>query len=108
MSKRYLQRLTAVAALGLATMAAAAACTSAVPAQPTPTTTASAGATSPVPAVSRSTTAQPVPVTADPTTTRPQTGSACRGAVIYRLDASDTGPPWKPLCMTVGGVLLVS
>jgi hypothetical protein len=35
-------------------------------------------------------------------------GRACLGPVVHRIDASDTGPPWKRLCMTVGGVLRVS
>ena len=43
-----------------------------------------------------------------PGTTHPATGSACRGAVVHRIDAADTGPPWKRLCVTVGGVLLVT
>jgi hypothetical protein len=31
----------------------------------------------------------------------------CRGAVEYRIDASDTGPARQRLCITVGGVLRV-
>jgi hypothetical protein len=116
MNVRHLQRLTAVAALSLATMSAVAACTSAVPVRPVPTPTtsttgsagtASPGATSPAPVASGPAKPPPVQVTVAPTI-HPPTGTACRGAVVHRLDASDNGPPWKPLCITVGGVLLVT
>ena len=36
-----------------------------------------------------------------PTSTRPK----CLGTIVHRINAADTGPPWKPLCITVGGVL---
>ncbi len=104
MKVRY---LAVAAALGLTTMAAA--CTSAAPAEnripaPAPATTSAA---SPSPSVSRIDQPEPVRATDRPTP-RPVTSPACRGADIHRLDASDTGPPWKPLCISVGGVVLVS
>ncbi len=112
MKHRSSRRRAVVTALALATMAAAAACTSAGPAAPVPTTTgALPGVTSPAPAAPPADAAEPVrrpsprPTS---TTTRTPTGSGCLGAVVHRIDASDNGPPWKRLCMTVGGVLLVT
>jgi hypothetical protein len=113
MNHRY-RRLTTVTTLALATLAAAAACTSAGPARPAPAaaTAPASGAAAPsvgdpTPAASPSTGPKPVR-TAVPATTRPHTGSGCLGAVVHRIDASDNGPPWKRLCMTVGGVLVVA
>ena len=108
MNTRFLRRLTAVTALALATTATAAACTSAGPVKPRPTATgtASPSVASPTPAASPT---KPKPAqVALPPTTGPPTGPACLGAVVHRLDASDTGPPWKQRCITVGGVLLVT
>jgi hypothetical protein len=113
---RSLRRLTTVAALTLATMASAAACTAAGPfksvpeANGAPSPAASAPGTAsqtPIPTASLPTKPKPVPV-AVPPIRHPAAGSACRGAVVHRIDASDTGPPWKKLCITVGGVLLVT
>lgn len=115
MSTRSLRRFTPVAALALATMAAMAACTSAGPAKPMPSTS--------VPSTSVPSTGGGVSLPADPgpeqvvlPATRPPTrpptrlpaGPACLGAVIHSIDASDTGPPWKRLCIAVGGVLRVT
>ena len=106
---RSRRRLTAVAALALATLAAVAACASADQVSPLPHTagTASPGVASPTAAASLGSTATQVPVGAPPAT-RPPTEPACLGAVVHRVDASDSGPPWKPLCITVGGVLRVT
>jgi hypothetical protein len=104
-----LRRLGPVAALTLTALTALAACTSAGATKPVTQPAASAP-----PAVANPTTAavKPVQVTAPrttgPTTARPPTGSGCLGAVVHRLDASDTGAAWKQLCITVGGVLLVT
>jgi hypothetical protein len=109
LNTRSLRRLTAVAALALATATAAAACTSAAQVKPLPdpTGTASPSVASPTPATTLPT--EPAQVALPTTTTtRPPTGPACLGAVVHRIDASDTGPPWKQLCITVGGVLLVT
>jgi hypothetical protein len=111
MITRSLRRLTTITALSLATMAAAAACTSAAPVQPL-----SAGPASPSPSVASPTPATsaatgPKPVQAPATTGHtnpPPSGSSCLGAVVHRIDASDTGPPWKPRCIAVGGVVLVT
>jgi hypothetical protein len=94
--------------LALATTAAAA-CTSPDQVKPSPTNT---GTVSPsnaglTPAPSLGSEPAPIQVT-KPFTTGPPAALACQGAVIHRLDASDTGPPWKKLCITVGGVLLVT
>jgi len=115
MKIRSLRRLTAVGALALATAAAAAACTSAsAPATALP---GSGGATtpsgaSPTPTGSAPTSPGPVPATSSPagapSTHAPPAGSACLGARVHRIDAADTGPLWKRLCMTVGGVLRVT
>jgi hypothetical protein len=112
MTTRTRRRRTAVPALALATLAtlaAVAACASADQVSPLPYTagTASPSVASPTAAASPGATAKQVPVGVPPTT-RPPTGPACVGAVVHRVDASDSGPPWKPLCITVGGVLLVT
>jgi hypothetical protein len=109
LSTRSLRRFTTVAALALAAMVAAPACTSAGAVKPMPhnnVSTASPGVASPAPPASLP--ANPRPEQVALPATRPLTGPACLGAVIHRVDASDTGPPWKPLCLTVGGVLLVT
>jgi hypothetical protein len=101
-----LRRLTAVTALALASVAAAAACTSTpTPLAPIPVDTAPASAApttaSPPPAAS---TAPVQPVHVAPTGSG-STGSKCLGTIVHRINAADTGPPWKPLCISVGGVL---
>jgi hypothetical protein len=113
MSIRSLRRLTAVGALALATTAAVAACTSA--AAPVEVLPPGAGAALPgvaTPAPTGSTDTEPVPAAPEPvagaSTNAPPTGRPCLGAVVHRVDAADTGPPWKRLCMTVGGVLRVA
>jgi hypothetical protein len=103
---RSLSRLTAVTALALASVAAAAACTSTPkPTAPSPTGTAPASAApitaTPTPAAA-TVPVKPVQVHAPGPTS---TGSKCLGTIVHRINAADTGPPWKPLCITVGGVL---
>jgi hypothetical protein len=104
---RYLSvaRLTAVAMFAMT----AAACTPVVntPTGHPPTTTATpATTTAPAtPARSPGITPRPARV-ALPAPVRPQP-KACLGAVIHPIDAADNGPPWRPLCMAVGGVLRV-
>jgi hypothetical protein len=105
MRTRSLRHLTAVTALALASVAAAAACTSTPkPTVPGPTGTAPARtaptSASPTPAAS-TLPVKPVHVPPGPTST----SSTCLGTIVHRIDAADTGPPWKPLCITVGGVL---
>jgi hypothetical protein len=106
MRNRSLRRLITVTALALASMAAAAACTSTpTPIAPIPTDTAPASAApttaGPTPPASTAP-VKPVQVTAPgATSTSPQ----CLGAIVHRINAADTGPPWKPLCISVGGVL---
>jgi hypothetical protein len=103
---RSLHRLTAVTALALASMAAAAACTSTPkPTAPIPVVTAPASAApttaSPTPAAS-TVPVKPVQVPASGPTS---TSSKCLGTNVHRINAAANGPPWKPLCLTVGGVL---
>jgi hypothetical protein len=109
MNVRSLRRLTTVAALALATMAAAAACTSAGTVEPLTDTAgaASPSATSPTPATPLPTNPKPAQIALSPTTGS-QVNPVCLGAVVHRIDASDTGPPWKQRCITVGGELLVA
>jgi hypothetical protein len=104
---RSVRHLTVFAALALASVAAAAACSSVpgpLPIQP-PTTAPSTAAPSP--------TAAPIvpsgkPAQADaPVPAQTGSGPPCSGAIIYRLDASDTGRAWPRLCIAVGGVLRV-
>jgi hypothetical protein len=109
-----LRGVTTVTALALASMAAAAACTATPePAASTPTGTgpASAAPAGTPPASAAPGTAVPTraPSTAPVKPVRDR-GSAgtdrhCLGTVVHRIDAADSGPPWKPLCITVGGVL---
>jgi len=111
MRTRSLRPLTAATALALASVAAAAACTSSPkPAPPSPTGAAPASAPStsaapttagPTPTVSTAP-VKPVHVPPPGPTT---TNRRCLGTVVHRINAADTGPPWKPLCITVGGVL---
>jgi hypothetical protein len=35
----------------------------------------------------------------------PSESSTCLGAVMYTVDAADTGPPWPAPCLGVGGVV---
>jgi hypothetical protein len=105
LSTRSLRRFTPVAALALATVAAMAACTSAGPVEPMPSTS---GGASPIPAPAASLPDNSAPEPVVLPATRPPTGPACLGAVIHTIDASDTGPPWKRLCLSVGGVLRVT
>ena len=106
MRTRSPRRLIAVTALALASMAGAAACTSTPkPIAPIPIDTAPASAApntaSPTPAASTAP-VKPVHVAPPrPTSTSPR----CLGTIVHRINAADTGPPWKPLCITVGGVL---
>jgi hypothetical protein len=104
MDTRSRRRLTVFAVLALATAAAVTACTATGAVKPLPNTTGSPepGVTSPTPAASVAISPRPVRVVAPPAS-RP----ACLGAVVHRIDASDNGPPWKPLCIAVGGVLRV-
>ena len=108
MRVRSLRRATAVTTLALASVAAAAACTSTPkppgpgPTAATPASTAPAG-TAPIPAVPAPATTAPVKPVHDPGP--PATGRKCLGAVVHRINAADAGPPWQPLCITVGGVL---
>ncbi|MEV4536436.1 hypothetical protein AB0J82_21865 [Asanoa sp. NPDC049518] len=111
MRSPHLPRLAALAVFALASVAAAAACTSApgpskaVPGPAGSTTASTAPATAgPTPAVRTPQAAAPVAV---PRHTRSSSGSRCLGAVVHRLNAADTGPPWRPLCMGVGGILRV-
>jgi hypothetical protein len=107
MRTRSLRRLTAVTALALASMAAAAACTSTTPKPTAPgpsgTAPASAAPTTAIPTPGASAVpVKPVHVPAPgPTSTSPK----CLGTIVHRINAADTGPPWKPVCITVGGVL---
>lgn len=109
MNTRSLPRFTAITALALAAMVTATACTSAGPPKPTPATSGSASPSVAVPAPAASLPGNPKPEPVVlPRTTRPAAASACLGAVVRSVDASDTGPPWKRLCLTVGGVLRVT
>ena len=113
MRNHSLRHLTAVTSLALASMAAAAACTSTPkPAAPSPTDTAPASAAptaaSPAPATASpapAATAVPVKPVQVPAHGPTSTSRKCLGAIVHRINAADTGPPWKPLCVTVGGVL---
>jgi hypothetical protein len=103
---RSLRHATAVTTLAVASVAAAAACTATPkPPQPVPTVTAPAGAapTSAAPTPAPAATTAPVKPVHDPSP--PSTGRNCLGTVVHRINAADTGPPWKPLCIAVGGVL---
>jgi hypothetical protein len=115
------RRLTVVGALALATTAAAACTSAASPVEPSPPSAATPTIASPAPAAPTPTSAQPVPAASPAAGAGSNGGSngagsngagsngrACLGPVVHRIDASDTGPPWKRLCMTVGGVLRVS
>ncbi|MEV4619519.1 hypothetical protein AB0J74_12520 [Asanoa sp. NPDC049573] len=104
---RYLSvaRLTAVAMLAMT----AAACTPVVntPTGRPPTATATPATTTAAATPARSPDVAPRPArVAVPAPVRPP-ARGCLGAVIHRIDASDNGPPWRPLCMAVGGVLRV-
>jgi hypothetical protein len=92
-----LRHLPAVAALALVSLAAAA-CSSA-PVQALPVQTPSAAPSTAVPA--------DPPPTPKPKPTHTSTDPPCRGAVVYRISAADTGPAWPRLCISVGGVLQV-
>jgi hypothetical protein len=107
MNIRSLRHLTAVTALTLTSIAAAAACTTTTPKPITPTpngtTPASAAPATTIPTPPASTApVKPVQVPAPQPT---GTGPKCLDTSVKRINAADTGPPWKPLCMTVGGVL---
>ena len=112
MNIRPLRRLGPVAALALTTMAALTACTATGAAKPAaqPAGTAPPAVANPTP-----TAVQPVkpvqvaaPRTTRPPTARPPGRPACQGAVVQRVDAADTGPAWKRLCISVGGVVRVT
>src|SRR4051794_17190693 len=105
MRTRTLRRLTAVTALALASVAAAAACTSSPKTlAPIDNGTAPASAApytaSPTPAAS-ALPVQPVQVHQPGSPSTPK----CMDTIVHRINAADTGPPWKPLCITVGGVV---
>jgi hypothetical protein len=106
MRTRSLRRLTAVTALALASMAAAAACNSTPkPTAPSPTGTAPASAPTtaiPTPAAASTVPVKPV---RDPSPRPTSPNPKCLGTIVHRINAGDTGPRWKPLCITVGGVL---
>jgi hypothetical protein len=103
------RRLIAVTALALASMAGAVACTSTSPKPAAPIPTGAASATAapttvpPTPASQASTV--PVKPVVVPSPRSTSTGPKCLGTIVHRINAGDTGPPWKPLCITVGGVL---
>ena len=106
MRTRSLRRLGPIAVLALTTVAALAACTA------SPSTQA-AGAAPPAvaPPPVAAAQAEPVQVVAPRTTRpapRPAAGPASLGAVVHSLDAADTGPPWRPVCLAVGGVVRVT
>jgi hypothetical protein len=75
------------------------------PATPSPTGTAPASATPATAIPTPAPAAVPVkPVrVAPPGATR--TSPKCLGTIVHRINAADTGPRWKPLCITVGAVL---
>jgi len=118
MRHRSLRPLTAVAALALTSLAAAAACGSApvrplaaptprtaTPSTATPSTTPPATPTTATPPPTRPGTTRPSPAT--PHAPKPPPAPpACLGAVTYKIDASRRGPP-RSLCITVGGVLWI-
>ena len=92
MRTRSLHRLTAVTALALASMAAAAACTSA----PEPTAASSTGT---VPGSTAPTSAVPIPAAStvpvkpvhDPAPGPTSTSPKCLGMIVHRINAADTG-----------------
>ncbi|MEH1125356.1 hypothetical protein [Micromonospora sp. CPCC 206061] len=105
----HLRRFPALAALGLAAMAAAACGSNPVQALPVQTPSASPSAT---PSSTPSATAPAGPTTKPANSPKPgpiNTGHSppCLGAVEYRINVSDTGP-WPQLCIAVGGVLRIA
>jgi len=102
---RTLRRFTAIGALALASMVAGACGSEPVRAGPEAPVAAGAGApATTAPGVTAPGTQSPT--APDP---RPPAGSApvCLGAVIYTVDASAGGRPWRSLCIAVGGLLLL-
>lgn len=101
-----LARLTAVAMLAM-TAAACTPVTNSTGRTPTTTAPATAVATTAAATPTRSPDTAPWPARiAVPPPIRPPT-NACLGAVIHRVNAADNGPPWRPLCVAVGGILRV-
>lgn len=97
MHTRSFHRLTSLAMLAVATMMTSAACgstaTPAVPTAPVDTGPAPpAGTSAPSPS-------------APPATTATSNKSACLGAVVHTVDASEGARPWRSLCIAVGGVV---
>jgi hypothetical protein len=101
MRTRLLRHLPAVAALALTSLAAAACSSAPVQALPIETPSPAPSTTTPDPPPTSPPTSKPDPIE---TSHGPP---SCRGAVEYRIDASDTGPAWQRLCITVGGALRV-
>jgi hypothetical protein len=99
MSIRSFRHLTAITTLALTSLAGATACSS-TPVRAVPL---------PSPATMPSTTTPSTP-TAPISTTKPGNAPpACLGAVIYKIDAASSAPPWPTsLCISVGGVVWIS
>jgi hypothetical protein len=108
MRTSILRHLPAAAGLALVCMTVAA-CGSApaqsLPIQPPSPSAAPSVAPSATPgATPASPSTKPVHI---PKPTDTNHGPPCRGAVVHRINAADTGPAWPRLCITVGGVLRV-
>ncbi len=108
MKRQAIRQLAMITGLGLATLVAATACTSAkapAAAAPKPTASPSVATTHPTTqATTRPTT--PASHSASPTHPTP-VPPRCLGAVLYKIDASVGGPPGARLCMAVGGMLRI-
>ena len=102
MHPRSIRYLTAIAALALTPMTAAAACS---PAAVAPATGQTPGTTTPGTAASGTTARSP----SYPNTSHAATGppAACMGAVIYKVNALDAGSSRRSVCIAVGGVVRV-
>jgi len=59
----------------------------------------------PAPATPSPTPPSTITATRAPVTRAPPSGPACMGAVIHTVDVSTGGPPWRSVCITVGGIL---
>lgn len=106
-----LRKLTAVTALALTTIAAAACSSAAVrplpdqkPRVATPTTTPSTATPSTPPSTTTPGTATPDPPSPPNPSPKPR---PCLGAVIYKVDALAGGRLRSPVCIAVGGVVRV-
>jgi len=101
MRTRLVRHFTAIAALALTSVAAAAACSSAA----VPPVTGQAPVTA-TPSTATPSTA--TPSRTSPSATHSATGPpACMGAVIYKVDASIARSLERPVCIAVGGVVRV-